>query len=463
MAGVFSLTNSSARLDQAINAVHSGLFPNSSGVIYSTGNQTVTGNKTFASQLVADGLFKASGSVSGELSPHSNGLVPLGSPTKRFGMAYATGFSGDNAHFNGNVTILGSLNANINIAATGLSAITVTGTGFFENIRVTGESSFGGTSTFSGASNFSGNNNFSGQNVFGSTVSFKSSVFFEAGQNVSGAANFRGGLIAHSGVTATGAFSHEGRATLTGDFFHDGTIRQTGNSFLIGNLSVGGSTNLTGDFTVNGGAVLVKGSTFFTTGSSPADRLGINQNVDQTGDYNLTGSLRVSSQAYFTGGATFKGTSFFETQRISGDLFQSGSSTFTGTQTVTGNSTVVGNANISGSTRISGNLTVVGNTGNSVSFETFVKPYVVASGIGTSRIDTLTMSNFWNGGIAVAPGTGIWITAYSGRIGEQALLLTGCSTSAAHNNDLPTGTYGRVITLTCAGMRNGSGVWHPRL
>lgn len=460
--GVFALTNTSTRIDQAVSAVHSGLFPNGSGIVYQSGNQTLAGIKTFSGNLVSRAGFDASGSVSGRFSPHNDGLVDLGATGNRFGMVYGTGFSGSNAYF-GNVTIAGSLNANLNIGVTGLSTITVTGTGAFQNIRITGTSVLGGATTISGNIGSFGNNIFAGINTFQAATSFQDPVFFEDNVTLSGTSAIRGAATFHSSVAITGGtLTHSGTANLTGTLSHTGSFFQGGPTSLTGNLFVNGNSSFTGNVTVANGTTSIRSSTNFTTGSSPSDRLTINQNVDQTGDYNLTGSLRVSSNVSVTGTVSVNGflsvsdTGYFDGLRNSGDLYSSGTTTLTGT------SSLRGSTNISGSTRISGDLTVVGTTGNFVRFDGYFRPYVIAQGFGVNNVSTGTITTFWTtAGNASAPGTGIWQTSYSGKLGEVGLLLTGSSTSIAFNNNLPLGTYGKVIQLVNVGVKNGSGVWCP--
>lgn len=464
MAGVFSLTNSSQRIDQAVNAIHSGFFPTNSGFVYATGAQTISGVKTFAAPLISRAGFDASGNVSGQFSPHNDGLVNIGSTGSRFGMVFGTGFSGTNAYFGGNVTILGSLSANLNIGVTGLNTISVTGTGAFQNITVTGTTVLGGTATISGNIGSSGNNTFAGTNTFQNTTSFQDPVFFEDNFTSSGTSTIRGATTLHSSLTITGGvLSHSGTANLTGILSHTGDFYQGGPTSLTGNLFVNGNSSFTGNVTVANGTTTIRSSTIFTTGASPSDRLAIiNQNVDQTGDYNLSGSLRVSNNIQVTGTASVDGvltvtsTGYFEGIRNSGDFYS------TGTNTLTGANSLRGSTNISGSTRISGDLTIVAATGNVTKFDGYFQPYVIAQGIGVNNVTTGAMLTFWTAAAnAPALGTGIWQTQYSGRIGEIGIFMTGSSTSIAFNNNLPIGTYGKSYLMVNAGTKNGSGVWTP--
>ena len=83
---VYSLNNTAQRIDQAVNAVHSGSFVNGTGVVYTGGNQTIAGNKTFVGNTVI-GNFSTTG-VSGNFIPASSGDTNIGSSAKPF----ATGF-----------------------------------------------------------------------------------------------------------------------------------------------------------------------------------------------------------------------------------------------------------------------------------------------------------------------------------------------------------------------------------
>lgn len=463
--GVFALTNTSQRIDQAVNAVHSGLFPNGTGLVYAAGNQTISGTKIFSGGLFARAGFDASGNVSGKFSPHNDGLVDLGAASNRFGTLYATGITGTNGYFGGNLTVLGTLTANINVNTTGVNVITATGTGFFQNIRVTGTSVLGGATTISGDIGSSGNNTFGGTNTFLATTSFQDPVFFEDAATFSGASTIRGAATFHSSVSITGGtLTHNGTASLTGIFTHTGNFYQGGPSSLTGDLFVNGNSTLTGNLTVANGVTTIRSATTLTTGASAGDRLTINQMVDHTGDYNLTGSLRVSANVFVTGNETVKGvltvenTGYFNGVRSSGLLHSSGNNTLTGINNLQG--TIY----VSGTTRVSGDLTIVAATGNVTKFDGYYRPYVVASGIGTVNLAlaSFSIANFWTAAAnATAPGTGIWITPYVGRLGEVGLLLTGASDTIAKNNNLPLGTFGRVFQLVNVGSSNGSGVWNP--
>lgn len=460
---VFSLTNSSQRIDQAVNSVHSGLFPNGSGFVYQSGNQTINGTKTFSGNLIARSGFNASGNVSGRFSPYNDGLVDLGATGNRFGMVHATGFSGTNGYFGGNVTVIGTLNANLNIGVTGLTSITATGTGFFQNIRVTGTSVLGGAATISGNIGSSGNNTFAGTNAFQNITTFQNSVFFEGVSTTSGASNIRGAATFHSSVSITGGtLSHSGSANMTGTLSHSGNLFQNGQSSLTGDLFVNGNTSLTGNLTVINGVTSIRSATNFTTGSSSSDRLTINQNVDQTGDYNLTGSLRVSSNIFITGNETLKGSLTVDNTGYFSGLSNRGNLTGSGVNVLTGNNSLLGSNFLSGTNRVSGDLTIVAATGNVTKFDGYFRPFIVAQGIGVNNITTGAMLTFWTAaGNAAAPGTGVWQTTYTGRIGEMGLLMTGSSTSIAFNNNLPLGTYGKSYILINAGVKSGSGVWTP--
>ena len=462
--GVFSLINTAQRVDQAVSAVHSGLFVNGSGIVYQSGAQTIAGAKTFNGNLISRAGFDASGNVSGKLSPHNDGLVDLGAPSNRFGTLYATGITGTNAIFGGNVTILGALTANINIDTTGVNTITATGTGFFQNIRVTGTTVLGGTTTISGNIGSSGANTFAGLNTFQAVTNFQDPVFFEDNVTFSGLSAVRGAATFHSSVAITGGtFTHSGIASLTGTFTHTGNFYQGGPSFLTGDLIVVGNSTFTGDVMVANGTTTIRSSKFFTTGSNPNDRFGINQMVDHTGDYNLTGSLRVSANVSVTGNETVAGiltvsnTGYFSGVRVTGTTNFSGANTLTGTNNLHGNNFV------SGTTRVSGDLTIVAATGNITKFDGYFRPYIVAQGFGTTTVATLAIASFWAATTAnaVAPGTGVWITPYTGRIGEVGLFMTGASNTVANNNNLPLGTYGKVFQLVNVGVNGGSGVWYP--
>lgn len=455
--GVFALTNSSARVDQAVSAVHSGLFVNGTGVVYTGGSQSINGNKTFNNNLVAAGNFSATG-VSGDLLPATSGASNFGSVARPFNTGYFGHVSSNSGNFN--VLTVGTLNANLNIGATGISNLSVTGTGYIQDIRNSGNSLFDGTVTLNAAITSTGNNTWSGQNSFAAT-NFKSAAVFESTASFANVVTFSNG-ISSGPITGT-SFYQTGNSTMSGSLTHSGSLSQVGNSTFVGNFGINGTALFTGSVGITGGNVTIRAATLLTTGSSASDRLGIVQNIDHTGDLNTTGSIRISSTLSVTGNQTNLGTltvrntGYFDGARVSGTSVLNGASTITGTNSIQGTNYVAG------STRVTGNFEVANTTGDVVSFGSYFRPHVVASGIGVSSVTTLTIANFFANGTAVVPaiGSGKWITSYTGRIAEIGLLLTGSSNSINDNNDLPLGTFGKVFQLVNVGVSNGSGVWYP--
>jgi len=457
MAGTFALTNSATRVDQAVSAVHSGLFVNGTGVVYTGGSQSINGNKTFNNNLVAAGNFSATG-VSGDFLPSASGASNFGSVARPFNTGYFGHVSSNSGNFN--VLTVGTLNANLNIGATGISNLSVTGTGYIQNIRNSGNSLFDGTVTLNAAITSTGNNTWSGQNNFAAT-NFKSPVFFESTSTTSGAANFPGGIS--SGPITGATFYQTGSSTMSGSLTHSGTISQIGNSTFIGNIGVNGTSLFTGSVGITGGNVTIRAATLLTTGSSPSDRLGIVQNIDHSGNLNTSGHIYISQTLNVTGNQTNLGVLSVANTGYFNGVRTTGTSVLNGLTTITGTNSIQGTNYVAGSTRVTGNFEVANTTGDVVSFDSYFRPYIVASGIGTSRVDNLTIANFFANGTAIAPaiGTGKWVTTYTGRIGEIGLLLTGSSNSINDNNDLPLGTFGKVFQLVNVGTNRGYGIWYP--
>ena len=461
MAGTFALTNSSARVDQAVSAVHSGLFVNGTGVVYAGGNQSISGNKTFNNNLVAAGNFSATG-VSGDLLPAVSGSPNIGSVARPFNTGYFGHVSSNSGNFN-SLTV-GTLNANLNIGATGITNLSVTGTGYIQNIRSSGSSLFDGAVTLNAAITSTGNNTWSGQNSF-AAANFKSPVFFEAATTTSGVANFPSGIS--SGPITGGTFYQTGNSTMSGSLTHSGTIAQVGNSTFVGNIGVNGTSLFTGSVGITGGNVTIRAATLLTTGSSPSDRLGIVQNIDHSGNLNTSGHIYISQTLNVTGNQTNLGVLSVANTGYFNGVRTTGTSVLNGTTTITGNNALLGDTFITGNETHSGNVAFNNSTGQLVQFNGYVRSYIVAQGIGVNDIKpaALTSTDFWStAGNAVSPGTGKWITQYTGIIGERALFLTGSSFSVPYNNNLPLGAYGRVFELVNVGATAGtprSGIWYP--
>lgn len=457
MAGTFALTNSSARVDQAVSAVHSGLFVNGTGVVYTGGSQSINGNKTFNNNLVAAGNFSATG-VSGDLLPALSGSSSIGSPARPFNTGHFGYVSSNSGSFD-SLTV-GTLNANLDIGATGISVLSVGGTGYIQNIRNSGNSLFDGTVTLNAAVTSTGNNTWSGQNSFAAT-NFKSAVIFESATTTSGAANFVGG-ISSGPITGT-TFYQIGSSTMSGSLGHSGSLSQVGNSTFVGNVGVNGTTLLTGSVGVTGGNVTIRAATLLTIGSSMSDRLGIVQSIDHTGDLNTSGHIRISQTLSVTGNQTNLGTLTVNNTGYFNGVRTTGASSLNGTNTITGTNSIQGVNYVVGSTRVSGDLVIANTTGNNVQFNSYHRPYIVASGFGTTNVASLTIASFWTGtGPSPTPiGQTMTLTSYTGEIGEVGLWLTGASNTIVNNNAMPIGIFGKAFQLINVGVHNGSGIWYP--
>lgn len=458
--GTYVLTSTAQQIDQAVLASFSGAFPDGSGIVFRSGEQVILGLKTFSGQIISRGGFDASGVVSGTLSPYNNGLVNLGEATKKFGTLHSSGVISETGLFN-NLVVTGTFSAAaLNISASPLDKITVTGTGYIQNIRATGSVFVGGNSIFIGDINSSGSNSYSGPQDFNGDASFAGVTYFESGFASSGTSSFSSASF--SSVSINGPFYQTGSSITSGTLVHVGSFSNGGVLTQTGNVGVLGNLVVTGDVGVTGGSVSIRANTFLTTGSA-LDRLRIVQPVDITGGVNITGSIACSSNVTIGGNLsastiTSLGSGYLSGVRISGELNVSGSSFLSGQNNFSGTNT------INGSTAISGNVTFNGSNSNKIFFNNYVRPYIGASGIGSNSVKTLALTNFWStAGNAVAPGTGIWITPYSGFIGEQFYLLTGSNSSASNNNNCPLGTYGRIVLFTNVGVKNGSGIWSPTL
>jgi len=448
--GLAAFTNSIAKIDAVINAVVASNITGS-GAVTTSGNQDIFGQKTFRSGLVASGGFYADEQIS-LFSPPTDDSVSLGKAAKRFKSGYFYSVSGTTGYFDRlKVNIL---EATLDLSVTGLSALTVTGASYFNSTNTSGDSFVSGNLNITGNSIFGGTSSFVGTEIHSGASTFKNVVIFDGATSFSAASNFNGAINGNGAVNFTGgAFTQSGTSSFSGTMSHAGSLFQNGNSYLTGTLGVYGNTKITGDVGITGD-FFVRGKTTFTTGTSLFDRLTIVQNVDHTGDYNLTGALKISSSATISGGAVISGN-----VSIGGVL-----SSPTGNITVV-NATTVSSSQINTSgLNSSGNTVFTANSGlnESIVFDGFTRQRIVASGFATSRIDNLTMDNFWVGGNAIL-GTGIWRTPYTGNIGEEALFLTGSTSSIANNNGMPTSVYGRVVRLTYVGTVSGSGCWFPNL
>jgi len=306
----YVLQNSAQQIDQAVTAAYSGLVLGGTGLARTTGDQTISGIKTFVNQAVF-----SSGAILGNptelnavktLIPTGNASVDLGSASNRFKTGWFSGISGSTGVFQ-NLTILGTLNATIPASTLNNS------TG--NNVTLSGTTNLN-------SANFSGNINSAGTNTFSGNL------------NVTGNSVFNGTITATGNKTFSGGFSQTGNSSFFGDFTQSGTLFSTGNWNHTGNFNQTGISAFLGSVSINS----PNGAFNFSGNSSKFNIIsdfGVNGITNITGSCNITGAQHgIAGNIIHTGSFSHSGdTILIGATRNTGDFFVIGTSVLSGRAT----------------------------------------------------------------------------------------------------------------------------------
>ena len=324
----YVLQNSAQQIDQAVTAAYSGLVLGGTGLARTTGNQTISGIKTFVDQIVF-----SSGAILGNptelnavktLISTGDASVDLGSASNRFKTGWFSGVSGSTGVFQ-NLTVLGTLNATI-VPATTLNGsignnVTLSGITNLNNANFSGNINSAGTNTFSGNLNVSGNS------VFNGTITATGNKTFSGDFSQTGNSSF------------FGAFTQSGTLFSTGVWNHTGNFNQTGDCAFLGAMSIN-SPNAAFNFS---GA-----NSNFNINSN----LGVNGTVNITGSCNITGALHaIAGDILHSGAFNHSGATVLVGEtRNTGNFTVVGSSSFSGNSVFTGRATITSGVSLSGNT-----------------------------------------------------------------------------------------------------------------
>lgn len=308
----FSLDLNANQINQALNAAYSGLVSAGTGIVRLTGDQRISGIKTFENTVYLSGLSNLP-SVN-QISPTGNAAVDLGSSSSRFRTGYFSGVTGFTGYFE--YLKVANLDANVNpnlINRTG-NNLTLSGQTNIENLAVSGNQAIAGGLTVSGALNVTGNTVLGGTITATGNKSFSGTLSQSGSLNVFGAQSISGNLRVTGDIYCTGNFSANGNISFTGGysqtggFFvnsNNGSIVFTGNGAshkfsVFGPMSLNGVIYHSGDFIHTGN--------FYNTGNFV--NTGSFTNVGDSivnGSQTVTGSI--SSNRLFTTGIITSGTS----------------------------------------------------------------------------------------------------------------------------------------------------------
>jgi hypothetical protein len=310
MSSIFVLDQTASQIDQAINAAYSGLVLAGTGLVRNTGDQNISGKKTFHGAVDFTGSPINFTGVSSFI-PFADALTDIGSVTKRFKTGFFSGVTGFNGYFQ-NLTV-GNLTTSLIP-----SLVSVTGS----NMTLSGTTNIA-------TANISGNLGVTGNLVVRGT------------STLSGNASFLGTVSSTGNKTFSGILNQSGNVNIYGQTFISGNSSFTGNTNITGNLFIQGNQNITGNF--------------IHTGQHFVD--SNNTEIVFTGN-GLSHALKIYAPTYLTGTMYHAG----------GDLFRNGNSNSIGKISNKGDILNTGNFSNIGNFNLWGNATI--NTGTSVNFNT---------------------------------------------------------------------------------------------
>jgi hypothetical protein len=326
----YVLQNSAQQIDAAVTAAYSGLVLGGTGLARITGNQTISGVKTFADQAVFSSGAILNGPTQlnniGTITPTGNAIVDLGSASNQFKTGWFSGISGTNAIIR-NLTVLDSFSAPI----IGLQLINSTGI----NITLSGttnlnSASFSGNINSAGTNTFSGNLNVSGNSVFNGTITATGNKTFSGTLSQTGNLNLFGGLNHSGDFISTGSFSHSGSLTNSGNVNFVGDLSSRGNitfngdenknfqftgngaNFIVSgaNFNVNAALNLIGDFLLTGNQHNLVGNLFHTGGHYHSGQLINVGEFRHTGDFTVVGLSNFNARATMSSGVSLNGNGY---------------------------------------------------------------------------------------------------------------------------------------------------------
>ena len=324
MSSSFVLNQNALQIDQSLTAAYSGLVLAGTGLVRISGDQNISGKKTFHGAVDFTGSPINFTGVS-SFVPFSNASTDIGSASRIFKTGFFSGVTGFNGYFQNltvanlttslvpslvgvtgsNMTLSGTtniVNANIsgNLGVTGTllvrGASTLSGdTSFLGTVYATGNKTFSGIFNQSGNVNIYGQTLVSGNSSFTGNLNITGDIFLQGNQNITGKFIHTGQHFVNSNnnsITFTGNGPNHAviifaPTYLTGAMYHaGGDLFRNGNSFSTGNISNKGDISNTGDFS-NIGNFNLWGNAFINTGTS----INFNANPKFNSGVSLSGNL----------------------------------------------------------------------------------------------------------------------------------------------------------------------------
>lgn len=332
MSSSFVLNQNALQISQSLTAAYSGLVVAGTGLVRLTGDQNISGKKTFHGAVDFTGFPINLTGVS-SFVPFSNASTDIGSASRIFKTGFFSGVTGFNGYFQ-NLTVanLTTLLVPSLVGVTG-SNMTISGTTNIVNANISGNLGVTGTLLIRGASTLSGNT------------------------------SFLGTVLSTGDKTFSGVLNQSGNVNIYGQTLVSGNSSFTGNINVTGNIFLRGNQNITGNFTHTGQHIVYSNNTA----------------IIFTGDGGPNHALRIYAPTHLTG-----------TLYHNDNVFHNGSTFRNGSSTSTGNITNEGDFSNTGNFNLYGNATI--NAGTSINFNTNPKFNSGASCSGNSIAPSLRIN-----------------------------------------------------------------------
>ena len=335
MSSSFVLDQTAIQIEQSLTAAYSGLVVAGTGLVRLTGDQNITGKKTFQGAVdFAGSPINLTGVSS--FVPFSNASTDIGSASKIFKTGFFSGVTGFTGYFQ-NLTVANLITSLVPslVGVTG-NDMTISGTTNIVNANISGNLGVTGTLLVRGASTLSGDTSFLGT-VYATGNKTFSGIFNQSGNvNIYGQTLVSGNSSFTGNLNITGDIFLQGNQNITGNFIHTGQhfVNSNNNSITFtGNgpnhaVIIFAPTYLTGAMYHAGGDLFRNGNSFSTGNISNKGDISNTGDFSNTGNFNLYGnatinagtSINFNTNPKFNSGASFSGNSIAPSIRINPNL-----------------------------------------------------------------------------------------------------------------------------------------------
>ncbi len=302
----FSLDLNVNQINQALNAAYTGLVSAGTGIVRLTGDQQISGIKTFNEQVYLSGLSNLL-SVN-QIVPTGNAVVDLGSSSNRFRTGYFSGVTGFTGYFE--YLKVANLDATVGVNLTNKTGtnLTLSGQTNVQNFAVSGNQTIASGLTVSGDLNVTGNTVLAGTITSTGNKSFSGLLNQSGNVNIFGAESVSGNLRVTGDIYCTGNFSANGNVSFTGGYSQIGSFSINSNNNPIVFTGNGGSHQFSVFAPMSLNGVIYHSGTFINSGDfSNSGNIVNTGSLTNVGDLTINGNI--SSNKISATGITTSGTS----------------------------------------------------------------------------------------------------------------------------------------------------------